>query len=76
MGLIKKITMRLRVAVGEDFRTPDGKPFYGKLYFQYSKIRNEFDDKPYYLTVDTDKKAFTELYLINKSMFQLAKWIW
>jgi len=68
MAIIRKITMRLRLAVGNDFKTPEGKTFYGKIYFQYSKIRNEFDDKPYYLTVDTDKKAFSELYL-NKQIY-------
>lgn len=71
----KTVKMKLRVAIGSDFKTYDDKPFYGKMYFLFSKERNEFDDKPYYFTENTDKEDFRKLYQANqvyvpKSMFE------
>lgn len=63
-----KITMKLRLAVGSDFTRHDGSPSYGKMYFQFSILRNEFDDVPYYLTENTDKETFKELYM-NKQIY-------
>lgn len=57
-----EITMKLRPAVNTDFSDLAGNKKIGAMYFQFSKLRNEFDKMPYYFNENTNIANFRELY--------------
>ncbi len=52
-------TFQIRKAVKEDFFDTYDRPRFGTVFF-LKNTKGEFDNQPYYLTIDTDKKEFKE----------------
>lgn len=51
------VRFTIRKARKEDFFDLQNKPRYGTLFF-LKNSKGEFDNQPYYLTIDTDKEDF------------------
>lgn len=69
-----EITMKLRPAVNTDFSDLAGNKKIGAMYFQFSKIRNEFDLQPYYFNQNTNIYDFKELYA-NGQIYVVARFL-
>ena len=52
-----KVTFTLRKSVKEDFFDLSNQPRYGTVFF-LKNSKGEFDQQPYYLTMDSDKQEF------------------
>lgn len=51
------VTFHIRKAAKEDFFDTHEQPRFGTVFF-LKNSKGEFDNQPYYLTMDTDKKEF------------------
>jgi len=59
------VTFSIRKAVKEDFFDLSNQPRYGTMFF-LKNSKGEFDQQPYYLTVDLDKKEFKTWFKNNQ----------
>lgn len=53
------VRFTIRKARKEDFFDLQSNPRYGTVFF-LKNSKGEFDNQPYYLTIDTDKKEFKQ----------------
>lgn len=57
--------IELRIATADDFKTPQNQPKWNAVYFQQS-CTGMIEKKLHYLTPETDKETFKELFEHNQ----------
>ena len=68
------VTINIRIEEKEDFFAADNTPDYGAVFFLMNS-KGEFEERPYYLTKQNDKKEFNQWFknkqiYVFKSLFE------